>query len=35
MAVAELERGAGCRFHEAACKAAISLICEQGFMFTN
>jgi PAS domain S-box-containing protein/putative nucleotidyltransferase with HDIG domain len=34
-AVGELEKGAGCRYDEAVCRIAISLICEQGFTFTN
>jgi PAS domain S-box-containing protein/putative nucleotidyltransferase with HDIG domain len=32
-AVAELEDGAGARYEAAACEAAISLICRQGFTF--
>jgi PAS domain S-box-containing protein/putative nucleotidyltransferase with HDIG domain len=33
-AVAELEGGAGVRYEAAACEAAISLICRQGFSFS-
>jgi HD-GYP domain-containing protein (c-di-GMP phosphodiesterase class II) len=34
-AVAEIGDGAGCHYDQAACKAAISLICEQGFAFSQ
>jgi PAS domain S-box-containing protein/putative nucleotidyltransferase with HDIG domain len=34
-AVSELEDGAGGRYQASACRAAISLLCEQGFTFTQ
>jgi PAS domain S-box-containing protein/putative nucleotidyltransferase with HDIG domain len=34
-AVAELQGGAGARYEAAACEAAISLMCRQGFTFTQ
>ena len=34
-AVTELEDGAGSRYEAPSCRAAISLLCEQGFAFTQ
>jgi PAS domain S-box-containing protein/putative nucleotidyltransferase with HDIG domain len=34
-AVTELEDGAGTRYQASACRAAISLLCEQGFTFAQ
>jgi putative nucleotidyltransferase with HDIG domain len=34
-AVTELEGGAGSRYEASACRAAISLLCEQGFSFAH